>query len=282
MDSVPEITIERVIDRYEVLLFDAYGVLVSSGGALPGATEVIRRLNRTEKPYYIITNDASKLPATAAKRFQEYGVGLSADRIITSGSLLDGYFKSHGLSGKRCAVLGTEDSICYVSDAGGRIVAPGRQFDVLVIADELGFPFVETVDAVFTSLCRAVDGGRNVHLVLPNPDLIYPKADGAFGFCAGSIATMFETALQRRYPDRTDLRFDRLGKPETALFEEAHSRSGTRNMVMIGDQLETDIQGARAFGLDAVWIETGVALGAVAGAPSHLQPTYRMRSLTAN
>ena len=35
-------------------------------------------------------------------------------------------------------------------------------------------------------------------------------------------------------------------------------RAGTSSVVMIGDQLETDIKGARAAGLDAVWIETGV------------------------
>jgi ribonucleotide monophosphatase NagD (HAD superfamily) len=69
---------------------------------------------------------------------------------------------------------------------------------------------------------------------------------------------MFAAALQVRYPHRTDLRFTRLGKPYAAMFTEALRRSGTRNMVMIGDQLETDIRGARAFGHEAVWVSTGV------------------------
>ena len=33
LDSIPEITMEALITRYEVLLFDAYGVLVHSSGA---------------------------------------------------------------------------------------------------------------------------------------------------------------------------------------------------------------------------------------------------------
>jgi len=99
--------------------------------------------------------------------------------------------------------------------------------------------------------------------VLPNPDLMDPSADQGFGFGAGSIAGMFEAALRVRHPQRTDVRFTRLGKPHAALFAEALRRSATREMVMIGDQLETDIQGARAFGLDAVWIGTGVTAGAL-------------------
>ncbi len=277
--DVPQTTLADLIEGYEVLLFDAYGVLVHSQGALPGAVELIQTLNRMAKPYYILTNDASKLPATAAAFFQQHGLALTPDRIITSGSLLLRYFAAHRLRGARCVVLGPEDSVQYVREAGGRIVPPAETFDVLVIADEYGFPFLETVDKLITSLFRELDHRREVHLVLPNPDLIYPRTDHDFGFGAGSIASMFEGALRMRYPQRTDLQFARLGKPGEALFAEARTRSGTRNMVMIGDQLETDIRGARAFGLDAVLIETGVTREAFATLPVRLRPTYRLGSL---
>jgi ribonucleotide monophosphatase NagD (HAD superfamily) len=211
-------------------------------------------------------------------RYQRYGLALDADRIITSGALLTSYFATHHLRGARCAVLGPAESIRYAEDAGGRIVAPTDAFAVFVSADESGFPFFEAVDAALTSLCRMLDRHQDVHLVLPNPDLIYPSAEHGFG--AGSIAGMFEAALRVRYPQRTDLQFTRLGKPHAALFAEALRRSATREMVMIGDQLETDIQGARAFGLDAGWIGTGVtAGGALTARPPHLRPTYVMRSL---
>jgi glycerol-1-phosphatase len=275
--SIPKISIDKLIERYDVLLFDAYGVLVHTSGALPGAAELIQRLNRIEKPYYILTNDASKLPATAARRYQEYGLSIRADRFLTSGALIKPYFRSHHLQGASCVVLGTEDSRCYVEQAGGRIVSADQTFEVLVIADEAGYPFLETIDHAFTSLCRLIDHGQKVHLLLPNPDLIYPKADQGLGFTAGSIAGIYEAALYLRYPDRAERRFKRLGKPETGLFEKAFSRCGTRNMVMIGDQLETDIQGARRFGIDAVWIGTGITADTRIRVSEHLSPTYRMR-----
>jgi ribonucleotide monophosphatase NagD (HAD superfamily) len=92
---------------------------------------------------------------------------------------------------------------------------------------------------------------------------------------------MFEGALALRYPHRTDLRFVRLGKPNTPIFEDAVRRAGTSRAVMIGDQLETDIKGARAAGLDAVWIETGVTSAIPDDTPAHLRPTWRMADLAA-
>ena len=282
MEAIPRTSIQQLIERYDVLLFDAYGVLVNSSGALPGAGELIGRLNQTAKPYYILTNDASRLPETASARYRQSGLAIPPGQIITSGSLLAGYFKHHQLSGKRCIVLGTADSAAYVQEAGGRIVSAEEDMDVLVIGDERGYPFLETVEAAFSSVCRAMDEKLRVHLVLPNPDLIFPKGGQAFGFGAGSIAGMFEAALALRYPQATPQLFVRLGKPEAGLFQEAFSRSRTHNMVMIGDQLETDIRGALAFGIDAAFVETGVTAGGMPAMPLHLQPTYRLTSLLPN
>lgn len=276
--NIPETNVDALLARYEVILLDAYGVLVHSGGALPGAVEFIRRLNDSGKSYFVLTNDASKLPATAAVRYRGYGFVLDSDRIITSGGLLKGYFARHRLAGARCAVLGPPDSARYVEEAGGSVVAADEVFDVLVVADESGFPFLDTVDDAFTSLCQTLDRGGEVHLVLPNPDLIFPTGEHSFGFAAGSIARMFEGALRVRYPQR-ELRFAQLGKPHEGLFAEALRRSGTRNMAMVGDQLETDIRGARSFGLDAVWITTGVTDATLTDVPPAVHPTYVLRSL---
>jgi HAD superfamily hydrolase (TIGR01450 family) len=275
---IPPISIDALLDRYDAFLFDAYGVLVHAAGPLDGARELLTRLNREARPFFVVTNDASKLPATAAQRFQRFGLPVEARQVLTSGLLLEAFFASERLQGRRCAVLGPTDSAHYVEQAGGVVVAPDDVFDVLVIGDESGFPFIEWADAALSSLFRSIDAGRPVRLVVPNPDLIYPGG-GGFGFAAGTIANMFEGALALRYPDRPDLRFARLGKPNAPIFEDAVRRAGTSRVVMIGDQLETDIKGARGAGLDAVWIETGVTTASPDDTPPALRPTWRMTSL---
>jgi HAD superfamily hydrolase (TIGR01459 family) len=275
VDTIQPITIDGIVNRYDALLFDAYGVLVDAAAALPGAVDLTRRLKAQRKPFFIVTNDASKLPTTAAARFQGCGLAVEADDIITSGSLLATYFAAHDLEGASCLVLGPADSASYVTQAGGRLVAAGEPFDALIVADESGFPLLETLDVALSSLCQAIDAGRSVHLILPNPDLIYPQGGGRFGLAAGSVALIFEAALQARYPSGP--KFARLGKPYGAIFAEALHRSGTRNMVMIGDQLETDIKGAADFGIDSVWVTSGVSVNR--SPASDVRPTFRLASL---
>lgn len=282
MTDIPDIKIDLLIQRYSVLLFDSYGVLAGSTGTFPGAVELISHLNEINKPYFILTNDASALPNTRSQKYGAFGLMVNPDRIITSGSLLKSYFKVAGLEGARCVVLGTEDSARYAEEAGAVVVGPQDQFDTVVIGDQAGFPFVETVDTVMTSLFRRLDKNEHTNLVMPNPDLIYPEGDG-FGMASASIALILEAALNLRYPDRPELRFTRLGKPHPAIYEEAHRRAGAPNnesMVMVGDQLETDIKGAIDFGIDSVLVNTGITNVEARNIPDALRPTYRMQSLT--
>ena len=277
--NLPRITSTELIDRYAVLLLDAYGVLVHGNGALPGAAEFIETLNRSGKPYYLLTNDVAKLPDTAAARYRGYGIALDADRIISAGILLKDYFAEHDLVTKRCAVLGPVDSVRYVEMAGGEVVAADEDFEVLVVADESGYPFLETVDQVLTALFARVDRGLPLSLILPNPDLIFPTAASGFGLAAGSIALVLEAALQLRYPGREGMRFARLGKPHSMIFETALRRCGNRDMVMVGDQLQTDIRGANAFGIDSVLVTGGVSATALTLPPDGPRPTYVLDTL---
>ena len=279
MSQIPQTTLRELADRYSVILFDAYGVLAGSDFVAPEAPDAIRLLDRIGKPYFVLTNDASALPETRAARYESLGLPIPASRIITSGSLLSGYFADKDLADSRCVVLGPADSIRYVESAGGRIVQYGDEFDALVIGDQAGFPFLEAADTLLSSLFRKIDAGKPVNLVLPNPDLIYPEGAG-FGFASGSVALIFESALELRYPDRPDLRFTRLGKPHPAIYKEAFRRSGTMDMVMIGDQIETDIKGANDFGIASALISTGISGYDVSQLPRSERPDYLIESLS--
>jgi HAD superfamily hydrolase (TIGR01450 family) len=278
MHDIPSLSVSDLAERYDALLLDAYGVLVSLDGALPGAAALIDRLNRQGKPYWLVSNTAARLPEHAAARYRGFGLDIPAERILTSGMLLGPCFMTSGLTGRRILVLGPEDSLRYVERAGGAPVPPGEDFDALVLADQAGFPCVETLDQVISSLIEQLDAGGTVPLILPNPDLVYPKGRG-YGITAGALAVMLEAILARRYPDRDDVAFVRLGKPHPALFEAAARAAGGGRLVMIGDQLETDILGANAFGIDSALVLGGVAgrrPRIVAGGPT---PSYLLASL---
>lgn len=280
----PAATISELLARYDGVLLDAYGVLVDGRGALPGAVALVAELARRGTPYAVVTNDASRSPATYVRRFAGLGMTVPPDRIVTSGSLLPGYFRARRLAGARTLVLGTADSYAYVAEGGGVPVAvePGMEIDAVAVCDDAGTPFLEGIELALSAIVRAVEAGRRPALVLPNPDLVYPKRAGELGFTAGAMALLIETALARRFPG-AGLTFDRLGKPAPHLFDEGQRRLGVARVVMIGDQLETDVAGARAAGLDVALL-TGHAAGVSRWDDRHnttaaVAPTYLLATI---
>lgn len=270
------VTVADLLTTHDALLLDAYGVLVDGAGALPDAPAFIAELNRRGTPYAIVTNDASRSPATYVKRFTGMGLAIPAERIVTSGSLIPGYFRARGLAGARTMVLGTEDSVRYVIEGGGVPVelAPGMEIDAVAICDDAGTPFLRGIELALSAIVRALEAGRRPALVLPNPDLVYPKGAGELGFTAGAMALLIEAALARRFGG-PGLVFDRLGKPAPHLFTEGQRVLGAAAPVMVGDQLETDVAGA---------LSAGISVALLAGisrwnASSAITPTYLLERI---
>ncbi len=273
---IPEINAEQLLERYDSFLIDAYGVLVHRAGSYPGANEFIARLIEAGKDFRVVTNDASRLPETTTKSYAGRGVSITADRVLASGMLLRPWVEERRLHGATAVVLGPEDSKTYASDAGLQVVDFGQPCDVVVIGDEFGYPFFDAMDKTLSQVCRQIGEGHDVALVVPNPDHIYPKSGSELGFASGAVAVMFEAGLRAKFPNQ-EFCFERLGKPFPTLYQMA-MRLMDGDMVMIGDQLETDIRGAVALGLDAVLVTHGVSRDAYA---SDVRPTYTMRGFDA-
>ncbi len=274
--TIPATSVGELLGRYEVFLLDAYGVLVTADGPLPGASDFLARLRRAGKACLLLSNDASRSPVTVERRFRSFGLELRAEEVLTSGLLLADYFAEAGLRGKRCIVLGTEDSAEYVTGAGGKVVpADDDTAEVVVVADDDGYPFLPTVNQVMTVMLHRLERHAHTWYVLPNPDSIFPRAGGGFGLTSGAIAALLEAvARERGYGEL--VRFVPLGKPHRPMFEAAMRRFPEQpksRLVMLGDQLGTDILGANRFGIDSVLVQTGLDRWAEL-ANQQARPTY--------
>lgn len=156
----------------------------------------------------------------------------------------------------------------------------GDGIDAIAVCDDDGFDFLRGVELALSAIVRSVEAGKPPALILPNPDLVYPKGGGEFGFTAGAIALLLEAALARRFPGRA-LRFVHLGKPEPLLFTTAARQLelAPERLVMIGDQLETDIAGARAAGC-ACALLAGVSSWEHARDTATVVPDFLLDALT--
>src|SRR5438876_1085044 len=100
----------------------------------------------------------------------------------------------------------TAPAPCTVRDLLGRyegvlIDVYGVLLDVLAVCDDEGYDFLPGIEHALSGVVRAIEDGRRPALILPNPDLVYPKSEGELGITAGGIALLIETILARRYPD---------------------------------------------------------------------------------
>lgn len=283
MSRLSPISMDALLERYKLLLFDAYGVLVRGEGVIEGAQALVEHLNATSRQYYILTNDASRHISTSFERFTQLGLSIPIERIITSGSLLVRYFKERDLSGARTVVLGPVDSHQYALDAGASLVKPWEvdTLEVLVFGDMPTEEPVRWLEEAISAMLRTLDAGHTPKLVLPNPDLIYPKDTRRVGLTAGAIASMFDHIIKERYPGLA-LKIDRLGKPHPYIFEEGMVRAGhtdRANTIMVGDQLVTDIQGAQDFGIDSALVTTGLVRADQDISRWPIRPTFVLESL---
>ncbi len=265
-------TFEEILTSYDGFLIDAYGVLVDGSGLRPGAHDFLARLSKTH-PFAIVTNDSSRLPATISSQWAQRGLMVDAAQVVTSGIVLQDYLaKNH--QGSRALVLGTPDAHEYVKQAGLEIVPHDVEFDVFVLADEMGFDFLPTCNRALTGLIRQLRAGKTAEMLLPNPDIIYPADAHSFGFAAGGVAGMFEKALSDLFGAACP-KFVPLGKPQPFMFWEGARRIGAARPLVIGDQLTTDIAGAIAAGFDSALVLSGVP----PAASSNVQPTMRWDDL---
>lgn len=270
--SIPTVDPYWLLDEYDGLLIDAYGVLVHASGSVPGAGRFLEAIHSRGVPYRIITNDASRLEVTTARSYEKRGISVAPEAIITAGSLISSYIDENSLVGAKILVLGSDDSLEYVRRAGAEPLLPDGEslVDGIVVADEAFEPFLQGLDLALTQLMKSYDMGRDVELICPNPDALYPASPTRFGFASGSFAALFEHAIESRLGERRS--FARLGKPFAPMYRKAVSELPGGRYAALGDQLPTDIKGARDFGLDAYLSLHGVATRAHAEA-ARMKPT---------
>lgn len=283
------VTIKQLAERYDTLLFDSYGVLVNELTGLPGAAKLIRWLETSGKNYLIVTNDASRSIDSRAGKFIDQGVPVPAERIVNSGILIPRFFIENELNDVPTAVFGSADAIEYARSGGANVLPLEKmqEAEVFVLADDAGFDWRPRMNALVSVLNRKVQDHQKFTLLLPNPDLIYSSGEREYSFAAAALAEMIESALTRLFGPSPNHRFIRLGKPFTPIFDEARRRAeslGTgRSLVMIGDQMETDIAGAVAYGIDSAVVASGInrlhTTAELEALPPEFRPTYLIESI---
>ena len=247
----------ELAENYSTIFFDAYGVLKNFEGVLDGALSVLGELKRGGKEIFIVTNDASRSPKKMSRTYlhEELGELFPEDRIISSGLLARDFLRAK-VRERTVAYLGKQDSAYYIESAG-LIAKPlseclaSDSIGALALLDDEGFDWQPDINRAINLLRQ-----KTIPVVVANADKVYPVHGNAVAVAVGGIADLIESIL--------DKRFVRFGKPDAYMFSYAFSRASAltpglrrKDILMVGDSLDTDIRGGNKFGIDTVLVLSG-------------------------
>jgi HAD superfamily hydrolase (TIGR01450 family) len=248
---------KSVLSKYDVIFFDAFGVLKTYNGLIPGIENTFAYLRENGKDFYVVTNDASRSPKQLAESYVKLGINdITPERIISSGMLAREYLELKVREGI-VAYLGTDNSAHYIGTPGLQTLSI-RELDLnavgdvnaLVFLDDEGFDWNTDLTKTLNLLRK-----RNIPVIVANTDKTYPASKSRLSIAVGALAKMLEDTIGRQ--------FIRFGKPDPQMFIFAYQHIknypnvSKRDILMVGDTLHTDILGGNKFGLDTALVLTG-------------------------
>ncbi|MFI9507732.1 HAD-IIA family hydrolase [Nocardia sp. NPDC052566] len=260
----------RLRDRYEALLLDLDGTLYRGPVVIEGAPEALvagADSGAAQRLVYV-TNNASRGPDVVAEHLVELGFPATTDDVVTSAQAAARLLAERLEPGAQVLVVGTDDLAAEVTRVGLR---PIRRFDGVAPAavvqghsPQTGWP--DLAEAAYALRADALWVAANTDKTLPNERGLAPGN--------GAMVAALRTASEREPMVA--------GKPFAPLMEDALVRAGSRSALVVGDRLDTDIEGANRVGLESLLVLTGVStLDELKDAPADLIPTYVSESLDA-
>lgn len=240
-----------LLQRYDVLFSDIWGVVHDGLNAIPAANDTLPRFRAAGGTVILITN-APQPESRVAEILDERRVRRDAwDQIVSSGQLAldvvrrNGWRRVHHIGPERrsrplvAQLPGVTDDLA----AAEAIVCSGLIDDRRETADDYR-PLLEKALA------------RGLAFVCANPDLAVHVGPDLLP-CAGAIAALYETMGGRVHW---------AGKPHKPAYDAAFAKAAAARgkpvpaarVLAVGDALRTDLAGAAAAGVASLFIATGI------------------------
>ncbi len=234
-------SLSDIAEDFDLILFDAYGVLTVGERAIPGAAEMISALRARGKQVMVVSNSAGYPKSIMMQRYSRLGFDFTPEEVVSSreamlaalprrpgecwGAMAEACFDTSDLQCDRLQLL-ADDPEDYVKADRFMLIGSGS--------------WTARRQGLLVSALR--DRPRPV--IVGNPDLVAPREAG-FTLEPGYFA--------HRLAEIDGVEPDFFGKPFSNIFELALSRIAAppppERTLMVGDTLHTDILGGNQMGL---------------------------------
>ncbi len=228
----------------ELFLFDLDGVFYKGKETRVklGGTEVIAALRKRDKKLFVVTNNSTDSVETIWSRLQEFEIPVRQEEVLTSALLTSRYLREK--YGKVTYYLVGESGLEAELNRLGHERVDGESADFVVVGLDRRLTYERLNHAAMLARSGA-------SIVATHSSRVYMSNEGP-AMAPGPIVKALEFASDRKATV--------IGKPSPLMFKMALELGACRkeSTVMIGDQLETDFEGARRAGIDFVLVKTGV------------------------
>ncbi|MGW3241454.1 HAD-IIA family hydrolase [Streptomyces sp. NPDC001070] len=252
---------EMPLDQaYDTALLDLDGVVYAGGDAIAHAVESIGTAREHGMRPAYVTNNAARTPQAVAEHLTRLGVPAEPGEVVTSAQAVARLIADQVPAGARVLAIGGEGLVEALRERGLQPVTSADDDPAAVVqgySPQVGWE--QLAEAAY-----AVN--RGVPWFASNTDLTIPTARGT----APGNGALVEVV---RIATGGDPQI--AGKPLPPMHRETVIRTGARRPLVVGDRLDTDIEGAHAGGVDSLLVLTGVTTPALLlAAPPEHRPTY--------
>ena len=240
--------LENILDNFDALLLDAFGVLNIGSSLIPGIIKTLEKARQKNIALLVVTNGASNNSFKKIDQLASLGLEFSNDEIISSRETAE-IFLSFNQPDGPLGVLGNIGNNFNIPNLSCfELEQDLDMFDEMNSFILLGTLQWDTVwqEILFNSLIA-----NPRPLFVANPDLVAPHEKNFSMEPAYYVSHLIKNGIHLPFW---------LGKPFPTIFELAINRlnelSGRHiplsRIAMVGDTLHTDILGANSFGLKSI------------------------------
>ncbi|MCL6450553.1 MAG: TIGR01458 family HAD-type hydrolase [Acetobacteraceae bacterium] len=224
--------------RFKALLLDLDGTLYFKGEMLPRADEAVAGFRRKGLRLRFLTNTDSKTPATIRSELKRMGLEAAEAEIFTPATAAFEFFRRN--PGKRCHCLLSRE----LAQAFAPYISREGKADYVVVGDFRESVTYEALNAAF----RHIMAGAEIIALQKGRYFVRPEG---LNLDTGAFVAMFEYASGKQAQV--------LGKPSPEFFHLCLSDLGLGpgDVAVVGDDVTTDVVGARNVGAFSVLVKTG-------------------------
>lgn len=237
-----------IADQFDLIVFDAFGVLNSGPNAIPGAVKAVATLQQMGKKLAVVTNDASSSAEAILGRHRKRGFDFNSENLISSQQFIATMMNAHVDITHWGAMAPTFWPFDVLPDHVEPLGEDRALYDAVG-----GFVLIDSEnwsDAQQKMLEESLAANPRPILV-GNPDICAPMGDflsvesGYFAHLAADACGVMPECV---------------GKPYHHVFEEILRRNpgiDRERVLMVGDTVHTDVLGGLAAGIKTLLVHQG-------------------------